>query len=77
MQQQPHNNHRPTFQPTPMIGFKIKKDRAGLELEPRPLSSFGRALQDKKSKLMKKTNEIRRSVEANKSLIENVKLKRK
>jgi hypothetical protein len=37
------------------------------------MSQIGREIKEYKDKLMKKTNEIRRSVQANKSLIENVK----
>ncbi|CDW76865.1 UNKNOWN [Stylonychia lemnae] len=43
----------------------------------RPLSSFGREIQDQKNKLMRKTNQIRRNVEENKSLIENVKQRKR
>eukprot|EP00347_Sterkiella_histriomuscorum_P009317 403341667 len=43
----------------------------------RPISSFGREIQEQKSKLMKKTNMIRKNVEENKSLIEGAKQRKR
>lgn len=53
------------------ISPNMKHTRPMSNLVKRPMSSFGKEVSQQKNKLMKQTNAIRRSIAANKSLIQN------